>query len=265
MPRKTTKKSEVSVSEPVVIEDEVKTGKLTPAEYFEKIKSLKESAENLKLKAVLENAEKMAKKFTITRQKDAASLLNAYVDMYAKEIKIIEAGFKEYVLRKDVEHFMHDLTDKSVFCCEIEDYPRDIPDPIVNKLADNIDLFDHIYIVFTDYTQKVSKQIDKRTREKDPIMFGAIELAKTRYDSVQIGPRFYFIGDWVDDFCDLTLEDMLQKFEEVDKRGKEDVVLNATVPMDTDELATAVRVYTEQAVENPKGSIVTYHAPLEEN
>lgn len=229
--------------------------KLTPADYFDRIKSLKEECDEDDLRITLSFAEKQLQKFKLLKQTEAASITNDYITMFQKEIKIIKAGFTTYVLKKDIEFYMNHLSDKAVFCCEIADYPREIPDPIFDKIKDHIDLFDHIYIIFTDYTQKISKAIDKKTREKDPIMFGAVDIKSSNYKPIP-GPRYYFIGDWVDENCDLTLEQVIESYKE--KENRDDVTKLATIPKSYDEYTGSVLEYSVQVGNNDGTSIVNY-------
>lgn len=208
----------------------------TPSEYFEKIKAMKDDCSKEDLEQILEYAEKQFKKFEIMDQKEAANICKKYIDMFIKEIDIVNAGFTKYVRKKDVEEYMTKISEKCVFCCEIADYPRDIPDEIVDKVAPYLKLFDHIYIIFTDYTQKVSKSIDKKTREKDPIMFGALDIIKG--STPVVGPRFYYIADWVDEYCELTLEQMLSDFSVKNRNDIVNVVKIAENSSDVSKLAS---------------------------
>ena len=230
------KKEEVVATEVTEVKEEVK---LTPSQYFDIIKGMKQEATEESLIKVLELCEKELKRFQITKQTEAARITTNYVQMLKKEIALLKAGFTTYVLKEDVEKYIKKLSDNCVFCCELADYPRPIDDAVFDRIADNMELFDHIYILFTDYTQKVSKKIDKKTREKDPIMFGAINLDGSSRSMPVVGPRFYYIGDWVDDFCDLTLDKMIQSFH--DKEKRDDVKKEIKIPKNSMELNVEAR------------------------
>lgn len=255
--------NEVEVLEPDKIigengeEIDPKTIILTPADYFEKIKGLQQQTTDEELQQVLDYALSKMEKFKILKQTEAASILNEYINMFKKEIEIIHAGFTTYVLKNDIEYYMNHLSDKAVFCCELTDYPREIPDEIFDKIKDHMDLFDHIYIVFTDYTQKVSKHIDKKTREKDPIMFGAVDRKGSSYKPI-VGPRYYFIGDWVDEFCDLTLEQMIENFKADEKYKDKEIDHKLSVPKNATELTSAMNVFINEENLNITKSTVNY-------
>lgn len=212
----------------------------TPAEYFDKIKSMKDNCKEEELQKVLDVALIQMNKFKLLKQTEAANICGRYIKMLEKEIKVIQAGFNTYVLKNDVEYYMNHVDDKCIFCCEIEDYPRVIPDEIADKIVDHIDLFDHIFIVFTDYTQKVAKEVKRKTKEKDPIMFGAFDIVKSSRPVV--GPRFYYIGDWVDEFCDLTLEQLL------DGCKGDNVLKTSTIPETSKNLTHNMAEYNDEII-----------------
>ena len=230
---------------------------LTPAEYFEKIKDLQQETSDKELQEVLEFALSKMEKFKILKQTEAANILMEYVNMFKKEIEIIHAGFTKYVLKKDIEYYMNHISDKCVFCCELADYPREIPDEIFDKIKDHIDLFDHIYIVFTDYTMKVSKHIDKKTREKDPIMFGAVDRKSSSFRPI-VGPRYYFIGDWVDEYCELTLEQMIDNFKSYEEYENSDIVYELNIPRNRTEFTSAMNKFADEEKDNGKNSTVNF-------
>ena len=69
-------------------------------------------------------------------------------------------------------------------------------------------------MLFTDYTKKkqnIAKNGNAKTKEKDPIVFGAF-IDRT-YKTAMMSERIYYIADWVDEYCDLTLE----KLTSIDK------------------------------------------------
>ena len=254
--KKKTEETSVIEEQKEASEEKKKEVTLTPAEYFEKIKSLKETITDESLLKVLELAEQKLKKFKLLKQAEAAQITTNYISMFQKEINIIQAGFTEYVLKTDVEHYMFQLADKTVFCCEIADYPREIPDEITDKIADHMDLFDNIYVVFTDYSKKVSDTVKKKTVEKDPVVFGSINFGKVDGQTV-IGPRLYFLGDWVDEYCDLTLDEIISTFDKVEKKTREEIVHTAEIPQNATELTKKVNEFTDQIISDNGKEIQT--------
>lgn len=106
---------------------------------------------------------------------------------------------------------------------------REIPDDIVSIIEKVKDKFDQLYVVFTDYTGKVERQIEKERREKDPILFGTFQNQSNR----TVIDRFYYIGDWEDEYCDLTLDKMVNETEKV---GMRNITKTISTPKDIVEL-----------------------------
>ncbi|MDU7184950.1 MAG: hypothetical protein E6294_02830, partial [Klebsiella sp.] len=73
------------------------------------------------------------------------------------------------------------------------------------------DKFDEFFIVFTDYTGEKEREVKKERIEKDPILFGAFLNEETKV----VADRFYFLGDWIDEYCDLTLDKMICSMKEL--------------------------------------------------
>lgn len=90
-----------------------------------------------------------------------------------------------------------------------------------------------MYVVFTDYTGKVERTIEKERREKDPILFGTFQKQRgnTRNSGNLINDRFYYLGDWEDEYCDLTMDKFLKEV------GKEKLQVVGT-PSDKEEIKT---------------------------
>ncbi|MEN7436416.1 hypothetical protein AAGV27_14815 [Bacillus velezensis] len=88
---------------------------------------------------------------------------------------------------------------------------------------------DRFYVVFTDYTGKVERQIEKERRDKDPILFGTFQDES----SGTLIERFYFIGDWEDEYCDLTLDKMISEVQEVKESN---IAMTINTPQDIEQL-----------------------------
>ena len=138
-------------------------------------------------------------------------------------------GITTFIYRDDIEEYIDDIAKDTVKIIELERYEREIPDEIVSIIEQVKDKFDQLYILFTDYTGKVERQVEKERRQKDPILFGTFEneITKTVID------RFYFLGDWEDEYCDLTLDKMVNEVEISKKRN---IVRTVNTPEDIEEL-----------------------------
>jgi hypothetical protein len=133
-----------------------------------------------------------------------------------REIQAIAGGWNHYVLEKDIKTFIDKVTPKhSVKIIELERFPRAIPVTVLEKIkvAQAAKIFDNFVVVFTDFTgmtnETVQTEAEKAVvaRNKDPIVFGYFTSPESgiRYD------KFYFIDDWIDEYCDLDYSKMIEK------------------------------------------------------
>lgn len=83
-------------------------------------------------------------------------------------------------------------------------------------------MFDKYYILYTDFTytgEKISSgEINNvsKEKEKDPILFGAFVKDSTTIErTTYMGDKLYFIADWEDEYCDLTLDKLMREMPEV--------------------------------------------------
>jgi hypothetical protein len=197
--------------------------KITATEYFVTLKAKKENIDDEKLDAFYNQCLSLVKKYKITGQKEALKRLIFYIDCVEKERKAIANGFTKYIQREDVSEYIDIVGDRVVKVIELERFERDIPDDVVEKIAIAKDIFDELYVIYTDYTGKDEKKVEKQRREKDPIVIGIFLDKKNRV----INNRFYFIVDWVDEYCDLTLDRMIV---EMKSNSKDMSVYEAVTP-----------------------------------
>ena len=85
----------------------------------------------------------------------------------------------------------------------IKNYVRLIPETVIKKKneCDELGLFDNYVVLHFDKAGDAS-QMTKKEKEKanDPILFGVIRGSR----------KLYFVGDWIDEYCDLTLNKFLE-------------------------------------------------------
>jgi len=207
---------------------------LTPSEYFAAVKARKQEASDEYLDRVYENALILLNKYQITGQRSAMRKLLFQIDMIAKERAIVQAGLTTFVYRTDVEQYIDSVAHDVVKVQELSEYEREIPDEITDIVASVKDLFTDFYIVFTDYKKVTEAQVAQARRDRDPILFGAFRDKETGTTL----ERFYVIGDWVDPYCDLTLERMVS---ETSAKFHTQIAKTIQTPEDLDDLKQQLR------------------------
>ena len=196
---------------------------ITPYEYFQNMKGKLQTMDDERLEKVYQNAIYLAERYNRTGQTKGLRKLKFHIESIVKEKQILDVGINKFVYRSDIEEYIQDVADKQVVILDLKSYERNLPDEIIEALEKVKDLFDEFYIVCTDYTGEMARRVQEERREKDPILFGAfLDREKNA-----INERFYYIGDWIDDYCDLTLDKMVAEMEEETGRN----ILNDMLPI----------------------------------
>ena len=215
---------------------EVEGQELNPAEYFDMIKERKQKVTDESLDAYYENVLVLLSKARRTGQKNMMRKLMFHIDCIEKERELVKNGVDTFIYKDDITDYIDNVAKGVVKIIELENYPREIPEEIVQTIENVGHLFDRMYVVFTDYTGKVEKEVEKKRREKDPILFGTFQKNVNDRGSMRgsgvLIERFYFLGDWIDPYCDLTLEKMIS---EMDKEGKK-IEHNIKTPEDLESI-----------------------------
>lgn len=196
---------------------------LTASEYFDKIKSLKNENSDEALDKFYDASLVMLNKYKRAGQKKMMKKVMFIIDNITKERELVKKGINIFIYKEDIEDYINEVENKDVKIIEASNYPREIPDELIDIMEDTREIFSDFYILFTDYNGKEEKKIAKERREKDPILFGAFKHNGELYE------RFYFLGDWVDEYCDLTLEKLL-------KEAGEQIAKTITTPINKEEL-----------------------------
>lgn len=202
---------------------------ISPSEYFNGIKSKVNTIDDKQLKQIYENCLELSKKYLITGQKFGLKKLIFHMECIDKEYEIIKAGINKFIYRDDIEEFIEDVADKTVKLIDLENYIREIPDEVVLSLSKVKDKFDKFYVLYTDYTGKEERRVNKERRDKDPILFGTLQ----DFNTGTTIDRFYFIGDWEDEYCDLTLDKFVN---EMKVKKNKDVLLNISPSIDLQDI-----------------------------
>jgi hypothetical protein len=115
------------------------------------------------------------------------------------EAQLVAMGQGKYIEEASVVAFAK-KSSKAVRLDWIANFVRMIPESLqaVKRDADARFIFDNYVVMHHDPTGKswAETQAERAQRERDPILFGVIEGRR----------RLYYLGDWTDEFCDLTLD-----------------------------------------------------------
>lgn len=229
----------VSVQE--VTEDE-----MTPFEYFQHIKERVYQMDDKNLTAMYSAAMKLMDKYQAFGQEKAMKKAAFHVRTLLHEYDLLQLGVNRFVYKEDITNYIDNISKKPVKIIEMKNYPREIPDEMLDIVEQTKEIFDEFYIVFTDYTGELAKEVEK---ERDPILFGGF-CTKGREI---VADRFYYLGDWIDEYCDLTLEKLI---EETSK----DIIKVVEIPKNHDELVTQLSSYDIKSDET-----YVYHTPTKKS
>lgn len=200
----------------------IKQEKVKPSEIFGDIRTSRGFVDKLRLKSYEKVANKMLAKAEATGQKDLKRRLEFRIRTLAKELELVEKHKIHAYVEKDIITEYIDKTElREVKITDLESYLREIPDEAVDIIAETRETFDDFYILFTDYTGEMAQKAKEVEVERDPILFGVF------YDEQQQEPmeRFYYLYDWEDEYCDLTLDKFIVEYAEI---SDEEVVKETT-------------------------------------
>lgn len=230
----------------VVGEKMVDEADISPSTYFDYVKGLKEKLNKEEYNIIIDSTLKMIQKCKVTKQTAMAKELSHQLELAIKELEAANKGFEIFVSRKAIEKYINDVEGKAIKIIELSEYTREIPDSVMDRIADASEIFDQLYIIFTDYTKKESKRVAKERRDKDPVVFGAF-LDKSAVESksskdIYVEDRLFFVADWVEEKCDLTLEQIVRN-----TAGKTNEVLTykVTNPSDMEEVKNYLKSFKE--------------------
>jgi hypothetical protein len=119
------------------------------------------------------------------------------------EAQLTAVGYTKYITEETLVSFVKQC-EKGLRLDWLQNFTRPLP-PFVAKRkleAHQRAIFDNYVVLHYDPSGKsyaeTKEEIEKK---KDPILFGVVKGSR----------RLYFIADWIDELCDLTLEDIAEK------------------------------------------------------
>ena len=169
--------------------------------------SMKNSVEEIELvKERLDNYYKALENLKKMGQIALYEQMKMDVELYRAESQLYAINMRKYVTEETIVKFAK-KSDKALRLDWIKNFVRIIPEEVATKKlkADSLHIFDNYLVCHYDPEGKANElTAEERAAKADPILFGVI-----------IGSRkLYYVGDWIDEYCDLTLEGMLEAIEQ---------------------------------------------------
>lgn len=119
---------------------------------------------------------------------------------------VLYANNLYYVVTEDqVVNFVK-KTKNGVRLTYVKNYVHIIPPEVTKKVQEinKFEIFDNYVILHYDPdTKSYSETIEETKRRRDPILFGVIRGSN----------KLYYITDWVDEYCNLTLDKFVETLQ----------------------------------------------------
>jgi hypothetical protein len=169
-------------------------------EFFQDVKN-----SHVELSMVKERAqgyEDALKKALSTGQQALFEELSKTVEGVRAEAQLFAMGHTKYIEEATLVDFVK-KSPNGLRLDWVANFTRLIPDVLAKlKLEmDERDIFDNYAVLHYDpnkksYAQTQAEIAAERAKKADPILFGVLQGRR----------RLYYVGDWIDEFCDLTLD-----------------------------------------------------------
>lgn len=200
--------------------------KLSIRKFFKKIKILKDdnSVRKSDLYHELQEIEIKINSAKALGQTILVDKLNGLLSDLKREQDILESvdndGLK-FVYLEQLKKYIKSVENKITKIVNLEDYERIIPEKNVKEILKykNANIFDKYVVVFNDTTNfmensKVKEEVERVRKEaRDPIVFGCFynEVTVSGNKVKQPGDKLYFITEWEDEDCNISLSEIIEK------------------------------------------------------
>jgi hypothetical protein len=157
---------------------------------------------------IAEHYESAVVEANVMGQKVLLEKLKDLMEVVRGEAHLITMALSRYVTEKQVIDFYEKVgEDKNLKLTWIQHFNRIIPEDVyvTKKNVDDRKIFDNYVVLHYDPKDNgeglTKAEIEKK---KDPILFGLIKNSR----------KLYYVADWKDEYCDLTLEEMFKTLGE---------------------------------------------------
>lgn len=136
-----------------------------------------------------------------TGQKSLLAQMQTEREVRQFENALFARGQKRYLSEAQLLKFVRGC-EKGLCLDWIQNFIRPIPPNVVaaKVKCDELGLFDNYVVLHYDPENRGTTRAD-REKAKDPVLFGVMRGSR----------KLYFVDDWVDEYCDLTFQQIVDK------------------------------------------------------
>ncbi|HRZ18464.1 MAG TPA: hypothetical protein P5136_00165 [Methanofastidiosum sp.] len=192
-----------------------------PRLYFKFVKSKMMKMQQKELNERLLKLQQLVVQAKDLGQKSLYEELARKIAITIKEQEINVCGIEYTVHSEAINKYRHKVKGPTIGFCKLENYTRPVPANVKKRIdkCKELKLFDQYWVLYLEYKDKLDvdgkkkaettekKTTKEKIKEKDPILFGVQEYLPDKY---------YFIIDWIDEYCDLTLDKFVQTIKKDD-------------------------------------------------
>jgi hypothetical protein len=159
--------------------------------------------------------------------------LSQQLAVCVKEQEALAIGCGHRLPRELAKKYTDKCRDKVIRFEPLEKFPRMIPERVRNKIIEikATDVFDEYWVLFIDESKQKLQSNKDKIKEKDPILFGCFKFNPE---------TLYYITDWIDEYCDLTMSKLVGEIKIDDPEFALDRVPDVDQKY-VDEIVAAVR------------------------
>ena len=219
---------------------------LSIRKFFKKIKLLKDdnTVRKSDLSKEIKEIESKASSAKALGQTILVDKLNGLLSDLKREQGILEdidTDELKFIYLEQLKKYIKSVENKVTKIVNLEDYERIIPESNAKEILKYKDanIFDKYIVVFNDTTSlmessKVKEDVERVRKEaKDPIVFGCFynEVTVNGNKMKQPGDKLYFITEWEDEDCNISLSEIIEKsieykgeFEDIEIESIDDLI-----------------------------------------
>lgn len=191
-----------------------------PRLYFRFVKSKLTKLEERKLNKRLLLLQKFVKSAEDMGQQALYEEFSRKIATTVREQELWACGIEYFLDKKYVTQFMDKVKDVEIGFSRLENFDRPLPAQVERKVKKirKLKLFDELWVLYLNYKDKEDiggikkkdgglKTNKEKIKEKDPILFGVQSYMPN---------KLYYIIDWIDEYCDLTLDKFIEDVKKSD-------------------------------------------------